>query len=92
MSMLANIVGFSLFGLAARFGQLGIQKRNLFENMAGHAISMGVFGYAGYWAWRWDIKSAELIAQKKIELAERQKERVAKAEAIAERLLKEADS
>jgi hypothetical protein len=32
MSKLANIIGFSLFGLAARFGQLGIQKRNLFES------------------------------------------------------------
>lgn len=32
MSMLANIVGFSLFGLAARVGQLGIQKRNLFDS------------------------------------------------------------
>ena len=32
MSLFANIVGFSLFGLAARIGQLGIQKRNLFES------------------------------------------------------------
>lgn len=32
MSLLSNIVGFSLFGLAARFGQLGIQKRNLFDS------------------------------------------------------------
>ncbi|KAK1231557.1 hypothetical protein PQX77_005291 [Marasmius sp. AFHP31] len=57
--------------------------------MAGHAISMGVFGYAGYWAYRWDIKSAELIAQKQAEIAEQQKLRVAKAEAIAEKLMKE---
>ncbi|KAI0635980.1 hypothetical protein C8Q77DRAFT_1155718 [Trametes polyzona] len=32
MSLLANVVGFSLFGLAARVGQLGIQKRNIFES------------------------------------------------------------
>lgn len=32
MSLLANILGFSAVGLAARFGQLGIQKRNLFES------------------------------------------------------------
>ncbi|OBZ72159.1 hypothetical protein A0H81_07637 [Grifola frondosa] len=31
MSLFTNIVGFSLFGLAARFGQLGIQKRNLLK-------------------------------------------------------------
>ncbi|KAG7089458.1 hypothetical protein E1B28_011143 [Marasmius oreades] len=89
MSMLANIVGFSIFGLAARFGQLGIQKRNLFDNMAGHFIAMSIFGYGGYWAWRWDIKAAELIAKKKVEIAENQKLRVAKAEAIAERLMGE---
>lgn len=32
MALLSNIVGFSLFGLVARFGQLGIQKRNLFDS------------------------------------------------------------
>ena len=32
MSLLANIVGFSLFGLAARVGQLGIQKRPIFDS------------------------------------------------------------
>lgn len=32
MSLLANIVGFSLFGFAARVGQLGIQKRPIFES------------------------------------------------------------
>jgi hypothetical protein len=30
--MISSILGFSAFGLAARFGQLGIQKRNLFES------------------------------------------------------------
>lgn len=33
MPLLSNILGFSLFGLATRFGQLGIQKRNLFESV-----------------------------------------------------------
>lgn len=33
MSLLANIVGFSLVGLAARIGQLGIQKQNLFMSV-----------------------------------------------------------
>ncbi len=32
MSLLTNVVGFSLFGLAARFGQLAIQKRNIFDS------------------------------------------------------------
>ena len=33
MSLLANILGFSAFGLAVRMGQLGIQKRNLLDSM-----------------------------------------------------------
>lgn len=32
MSLLTNIIGFSIFGFAARVGQLGIQKRGLFES------------------------------------------------------------
>ena len=28
MSLFANVLGFSLFGLASRMGQLAIQKRN----------------------------------------------------------------
>jgi hypothetical protein len=32
MALLSSILGFSLFGLSARVGQLGIQKRNLLES------------------------------------------------------------
>ena len=32
MPLLWSVLGGSLFGLAARFGQLGIQHRNLFES------------------------------------------------------------
>ncbi|KAI0649061.1 hypothetical protein C8Q79DRAFT_1007629 [Trametes meyenii] len=71
MSLIANIVGFSLFGLAARVGQLGIQKRNIFENPVGHAIAMGAFGFAGYWAYQWDQRAAVLLQQKRAEIAER---------------------
>ncbi|KAI0775161.1 hypothetical protein BD413DRAFT_440004, partial [Trametes elegans] len=71
MSLLANIVGFSLFGLAARVGQLGIQKRNPLENPAGHALAMGVFGFIGYWAYHWDQRAAVLLQEKRAEIAER---------------------
>ncbi|KAJ3720786.1 hypothetical protein DFJ43DRAFT_712236 [Lentinula guzmanii] len=89
MSMLANILGFSLFGLAARFGQLGLQKRNLFENLGGHALAMGVFGYGGYMAYRWDQTAAVLIEKKKAEIAESRKTRLAKVEAIEAKLMAE---
>lgn len=32
MALLGNILGFSAFGLAARLGQLGIQRRNPLES------------------------------------------------------------
>ena len=32
MALLSTILGFSLFGLGARIGQLGIQKRNLLDS------------------------------------------------------------
>lgn len=100
MSMLANIVGFSLVGLAARIGQLGIQKRNIFDSefassslsypgthnagtfhpdLGGHAISMGAFGYGGYWAWRWDQRAAELLTAKRAEIQERRERKEAAA-------------
>ncbi|KAI0749798.1 hypothetical protein C8Q80DRAFT_647386 [Daedaleopsis nitida] len=71
MSLLTNIVGFSLFGLAARVGQLGIQKRPMLENPVGHVIAMGVFGFGGYWAYHWDQRAAVLLAEKRAEIAER---------------------
>ncbi|ETW83159.1 hypothetical protein HETIRDRAFT_316714 [Heterobasidion irregulare TC 32-1] len=81
MALLTSIFGFSLFGLAARLGQLGIQKRNLFDNPGGHVISMLAFGYAGYWAHQWDERAAVLIAEKRAEIAARRQRAIAAAEA-----------
>ena len=36
MALLSSILGFSLFGLGARIGQLGIQKRNILESACLH--------------------------------------------------------
>lgn len=80
MPLLANILGFSAFGLAARVGQLGIQKRNVLDNPGGHLISMGVFGFVGYLAYKWDLRAADLIAEKRASLTERRRQEIAKAE------------
>ncbi len=32
---------------------------------------MGVFGYVGYWAYRWDVRAAELLALKRDEIRQR---------------------
>ncbi len=37
----------------------------------GHAIAMGTFGFAGYWAYHWDQRAAVLLATKRAEIAER---------------------
>ncbi|KAF9565411.1 hypothetical protein CPC08DRAFT_622292, partial [Agrocybe pediades] len=68
MSLLANIIGFSFVGFAARVGQLSIQKRNLYSNPGGHLLAMGVFGYIGYLAHSWETYSGELLAQRRQEL------------------------
>ncbi|KAG5635808.1 hypothetical protein H0H81_010056 [Sphagnurus paluster] len=90
MSLLANILGFSAFGLAARVGQLGIQRRNLLDNPGGHLISMGVFGFAGYWAYQWDQRAAVLLSEKRAEIAERRQKELAQTEAAAVVALEEA--
>ena len=40
---------------------------------------MLVFGYAGYWAYQWDERAAELLAEKKAEILERRQQVAAKA-------------
>ncbi|KAG6842362.1 hypothetical protein C0991_010652 [Blastosporella zonata] len=90
MSLLSNILGFSIFGLAARVGQLGLQKRNLLENPGGHLIAMGVFGYGGYWAYQWDQRAAVLIAEKRQQIKERREKAIAQADAAAAAALEEA--
>jgi len=84
MPLLANIIGGSLFGLAARLGQLGIQKRNLLDKPMGHLVSMTVFGYAGYWAYHWDIRAAEMLAAKRAEIDETRQRRLQASQGAAE--------
>ncbi|KAI0319225.1 hypothetical protein OF83DRAFT_1055420 [Amylostereum chailletii] len=81
MALISTILGFSLWGLASRVGQLGIQKRNLLDNPGGHVLAMGAFGFAGYWAHVWEERSTELIAQKRAQIAERRRKQVEAAEA-----------
>lgn len=52
---------------------------------------MGAFGFAGYWAHKWDIRSAEIIAEKKAQLAERRQKRLEYTESLAAQKLAEAE-
>lgn len=83
MALLTTITGFSLFGLASRFGQLAIQKRNLMDNLGGHVVAMAAFGYAGYWAHVYETRSGEYLAMKRAEIAERRERKLeAREEAV----------
>jgi hypothetical protein len=56
----------------------------------GHIISMLAFGYLGYWAHRWDERATVLISEKRAEIAERRKQRIARAEKASAAVLAEA--
>jgi len=52
--------------------QLGILQKPLLSNPKTHALSMLSFAFVGYWLWRWDIRSTELLEEKKVQIAARQ--------------------
>lgn len=56
----------------------------------GHIVSMLAFGYLGYWAHRWDERASVLITEKRAEIAERRKLRIAQAEEASAAALAEA--
>jgi hypothetical protein len=45
---------------------------------------MTVFGYVGYWAYRWDQRANFLIAEKRAEIAENRERRLARFQAADE--------
>ncbi|EPT01426.1 hypothetical protein FOMPIDRAFT_1105935, partial [Fomitopsis schrenkii] len=71
MPLLSNVLGGMAFGFTARIGQLAIQKRNIYDNFAGHVLSTAFFGFVGYWAWRWDERAGVLLAEKRAQIAAR---------------------
>lgn len=65
MPLLGTVVGWTSFGLAARCWQLAIMKRNIFDNLGGHTLSMGAFGTLGYVYYHADQRVLDLLEQKK---------------------------
>ena len=45
---------------------------------------MGVFGFAGYWAYKWELHSTELIAERRAAIADQRRQRMANAAALAD--------
>jgi len=67
-----HIIGGATFGLGVRMWQLGILKKPLTTNPIAHGLSMLGWGAVGYCVWRWDVRSRELIAEKKATILARQ--------------------
>ncbi|GAA6016245.1 hypothetical protein JCM10207_000443 [Rhodosporidiobolus poonsookiae] len=68
MALLGYIAGFAGLGFGVRCYQLAIMKRNIFENLGGHALSTLAFGGVGYYAYNAEIYQRQLIADKKEQL------------------------
>lgn len=41
---------------------------------------MGAFGFLGYWVYKWEVRSEELLAQKRAEIRERRKKPIAQTD------------
>ena len=50
---------------------------------------MSVFGVAGYYAYHWDIRAAELLAEKRTDIEDRRRSQLARAEEAASNALSE---
>jgi len=50
---------------------------------------MGAFGFAGYWAHKWDVRAAEIIADSKAQLEARRRKQIEQAEALSASALSE---
>ncbi|KIS72253.1 uncharacterized protein UMAG_11831 [Mycosarcoma maydis] len=65
MSVAASVLGYAGLGFLTRCYALGLQKRNIFENLGGHAMLMTAFGALGYYVHGLEGRQLELIAHKK---------------------------
>lgn len=57
--------------LASKYWPMTCTSVFAWVDPGGHVIAMAVFGYGGYWAYRWDIRAAELLALKREEIRQR---------------------
>ncbi|GAA5888562.1 hypothetical protein JCM6882_008998 [Rhodosporidiobolus microsporus] len=68
MPLASYIAGFATLGFGVRCYQLAIMKRNIFDNLGGHALSATAFGGLGYWVYNTEIYQRQLLAEKKEQL------------------------
>ncbi|KAK4055810.1 hypothetical protein OIO90_003063 [Microbotryomycetes sp. JL221] len=66
--MLGYIAGWAAAGFGVRCYQLAIMKRNIFENLGGHALSSGAFAGLGFYLFHAQNEQREQIEFKKQQL------------------------
>ncbi|KAK7033238.1 hypothetical protein R3P38DRAFT_2921551 [Favolaschia claudopus] len=71
MGLLGHVVGGAVFGLTARFWQLGILRQPMTQNPAGHVACTVAFAGAGYYWWQATVYMKGVLAEKETELRRR---------------------
>ncbi|SCZ87818.1 BZ3500_MvSof-1268-A1-R1_Chr2-3g05286 [Microbotryum saponariae] len=66
--MLGYISSFAAVGFGVRCYQLAIMKRNIFDNLGGHALSVAAFTGLGYYLYHAEERQRGLIEDKKAQL------------------------
>ncbi|KAJ7067064.1 hypothetical protein C8F01DRAFT_1247466 [Mycena amicta] len=92
MGLVGHVIGGAVFGLTARFYQLGILRRPMLSNPAGHVACMGVFAGAGYYWWKATVHMQGLLEEKEAQLRLRRQLKQAAGEIILEQALESPSS
>ncbi|KAJ7678940.1 hypothetical protein DFH06DRAFT_1165274 [Mycena polygramma] len=84
MGLFGHVVGGAVFGLTARFWQLGILRKPMLTNPTGHAVCTVAFAGAGYYWWRATEYMQGVLAEKEHELRIKRQSRQMQGEAVLE--------
>ncbi|KAF7316753.1 hypothetical protein HMN09_00408400 [Mycena chlorophos] len=87
MGLLGHVIGGAVFGLTARFWQLGILKRPMLSNPAGHVACTVGFAGVGYYWWKATVHMEGLLEQKEEQLRQRRAAQRIVQEALLEKML-----
>ncbi|EPQ31863.1 uncharacterized protein PFL1_00062 [Pseudozyma flocculosa PF-1] len=80
--VVGSVLGYAGLGFLTRCYALGLQKRNIFDNLGGHAMVMTAFGGLGYYFHGLEGRQEELIAKKKEQILQN-RQRISDAAAAA---------
>ncbi|KAJ7170834.1 hypothetical protein C8R43DRAFT_1120564 [Mycena crocata] len=92
MALLGHVIGGAVFGLTARFWQLGILKRPMTSNLYGHLALVGAGGAGGWWWWNATVYMKGVLAEKEDQLRVRRKLQQRQAEVLLEGALADSPS